>query len=48
VTMDQLRVIAEAHDVELQAGGNADLHYWIWDPAADFGASLVAFLRRVE
>ena len=48
VTMDQLRLIAEARDVELQAGGNAALRYWIWDPAADFSAGLVAFLRRVE
>lgn len=46
VTLDQVRVIADAHDVDLRAGvGRAQL-YELWDQQRPASASLREFVNR--
>jgi len=48
VTADQIRVIAEAHDLELRTGSLRPYEYRLWDGAGTGTRGLQAFLREVE
>lgn len=47
VTIDQIRLMAEARDLEVRAGSTYPQHYAPWDSASDASASMQAFLREV-
>ncbi|HEY5644275.1 MAG TPA: hypothetical protein VIS31_15510 [Woeseiaceae bacterium] len=48
VTTDQIRVIAEARDIELMTGAARPQRFLPWDNTSTAMESLRAFLRRVE
>jgi len=48
VTADQIRVMAEANDLELRAGAVRPYRYSLWDGADAGTRGLQAFLREVE
>ena len=47
VTIDQIRLMAEARDLELRAGSTYPQRYTPWDSASATSASMQAFLREV-
>lgn len=47
VTIDQIRLIAEARDLEIRAGSAVPQRYAPWDSASNATASIQAFLRKV-
>lgn len=47
VTIDQIRIIAEAKDVELRTGPTASGHYLPWETSAAAAAGLRAFVQEV-
>ena len=47
VTIDQIRLMAEARDLEVRAGSTYPQRYTPWDSASDASASMQAFLREV-
>lgn len=46
VTIDQIRLIAEARDIEIRAGTAAPTTYVLWDQQGAAGASIRAFIDR--
>ncbi len=48
VTMDQIRVIAEAHDIRLRTGGPRAETYEPWDSQARARSGLVEFVRAIN
>jgi len=48
VTVDQLRLIAEASDVRLKTGGAQSRDYQLWDSQAAARSSMQAFLEYVS
>lgn len=48
VTIDQIRMIAEARDVELRTGPTASGHYLRWEASAAAAAGLRAFVQEVD
>lgn len=47
VTIDQIRLLAEARDLEIRAGSTYPQTYAPWDSASSSSASIQAFLREV-
>jgi len=47
VTIDQIRLMAEARDLEIRAGSTGPRHYIAWESAATTAASMQTFLRKV-
>ena len=47
VTIDQIRLMAEARDLEIRAGSSDPQTYAPWDSATTGSASIQAFLREV-
>jgi hypothetical protein len=47
VTIDQIRLMAEARDLEIRAGSSHPQTYAPWDSATTGSASIQAFLREV-
>ena len=47
VTIDQIRLMAEARDLEIRAGSTGPQHYIAWESAATTAASMQTFLRKV-
>jgi len=48
VTIDQIRMIAEAKDVELRTGPTSRGHYLLWEASAAAAAGLRAFVQEVN
>jgi hypothetical protein len=47
VTIDQIRLMAEARDLEIRAGSTHPHRYTLWDSASTTSASMQAFVREV-
>lgn len=47
VTIDQIRLMAEARDLEIRAGSTRPQRYTPWESASTTSASMQAFLREV-
>ena len=47
LTMDQIRVIAEARDIRLRTTGNSPREYQLWNAQGSARQGLLAFLDRV-
>ena len=47
VTVDQIRMIAGAHDIRLRTSGSSPKEYELWDDQAAAKAEFAAFLERV-
>lgn len=47
VTIDQIRLMAEAQDLEIRAGSTRPQRYTPWDSTTSASASMQAFLRKV-
>jgi len=48
VTIDQIRLMAEARDLEIRAGSTRPQRYTPWDSASSTSASMQAFVREVH
>ncbi len=47
ITIDQIRLMAEARDLEIRAGSTRPQRYTPWDSASSTSAGLQAFLREI-
>jgi len=48
VTIDQIRVIAEARALEIRTGPSASDHYQAWESSASATEGLRAFVQAVD
>ena len=47
VTIDQIRLIAEAKDIEIRAGTTAAKRFVLWDTSASGNSAIISFVQRV-